>query len=336
MKKTLVFLAMLAVAMIQAVNAASDDATFLETVKHGYADSNGVKIHYAELGKGPLVVMIHGFPDFWYTWRHQMQALADNYRVVAIDQRGYNKSDAPMHVEDYAFPALLGDVSAVIRHFGEDKAIIVGHDWGASVAWQFAIHMPQMTEKLVILNVPHPNGFLRELAQNPLQQEASSYARKFIAGKPTDSEILFGEPMNPKTLASWVKDTVAQPNYVEAFARSSFTAMLNYYKANYPHKPYKDAWEQAKNKPLPKLQMPVLMFHGLDDWALKAHGLDDTWDWIDKDFTLVTVPGAGHFVQHDAAQLVSTTIKWWLLARPNNLPQLSSPQTNVDISENTK
>jgi pimeloyl-ACP methyl ester carboxylesterase len=142
--------------------------------------------------------------------------------------------------------------------------------------------------------------------------------------------------MNPKTLASWVKDNVAQRHYVEAFGRSSFTAMLNYYKANYPRKPYKDAWEHAKTKPLPKLKMPVLMFHGLDDWALKAHGLNGTWDWIDKDFTLVTVPGAGHFVQHDAAQLVSTTIKSWLLARPNNQPQLSSPQTNVDVSENTK
>jgi pimeloyl-ACP methyl ester carboxylesterase len=336
MNKILTAIAMLAMVMTQVVNAASDDATFLETVKHGYADSNGVKIHYVELGQGPLVVMIHGFPDFWYTWRHQMQALASDYRVVAIDQRGYNKSDAPMRVEDYAFPALLGDVAAVIRHLGEDKAIIVGHDWGASVAWQFAIHMPQMTEKLVILNVPHPNGFLRELAQNHSQQEASSYARQFIAGKPTDPKILFGEPMNPKTLASWVKDNVAQRHYVEAFGRSSFTAMLNYYKANYPRKPYKDAWEHAKTKPLPKLQMPVLMFHGLDDWALKAHGLNGTWDWIDKDFTLVTVPGAGHFVQHDAAELVSTTIKSWLLARPNNQPQLSSPQTNVDVSENTK
>lgn len=334
MKKVFIVLAMLAMAMTQVVNAASDDADFLETVKHGYADSNGVKIHYAEIGKGPLVVMIHGFPDFWYTWRHQMETLADDYRVVAIDQRGYNQSDAPEHVEDYAFPALLGDVAAVIRHLGQDKAVIVGHDWGASVAWQFAIHMPQMTDKLVILNVPHPNGFLRELAQNPAQQKASSYARKFIAGKPSDPEILFGEPMNPNTLASWVKDTAAKPFYVEAFERSSFTAMLNYYKANYPREPYKDGWEQAKTNPLPKLQMPVLMFHGLDDWALKAHGLDDTWEWIDKDFTLVTVPGAGHFVQHDAAQLVSTTIKWWLLAQTNYQAQLSRPQTKVVLSEN--
>jgi pimeloyl-ACP methyl ester carboxylesterase len=317
MKTALIVFITIAITMAQVVNAASDDAIFLETVKHGYVDSNGVKIHYAEIGKGPLVVMIHVFPDFWYTWRHQMEALAGNFRVVAIDQRGYNQSDAPGSLEDYVFPALLGDVAAVIHHFGQSKAIIIGHDWGASVAWQFAIHKPQMTDKLVILNVPHPNGFLRELAENPLQQEASSYARKFIDGKHSDPNILFGNPMKPETLASWVKDISAKPLYIEAFKRSSPAAMLNYYKANYPREPYKEAWVQAKTTPLSKVQMPVLMFHGLDDWALNAHGINDTWEWLDKDLTLVTVPGAGHFVQHDAEQLVSTTIKWWLLARTN-------------------
>jgi pimeloyl-ACP methyl ester carboxylesterase len=335
MKKILGVLAALAIATTQIVNAASDDAVFLEAVKHGYADSNGVKIHYAEVGEGPLVIMIHGFPDYWYTWRHQMKALAGNYRVVAIDQRGYNKSDAPESVEDYAFPELLGDVAAVIRHLGEEKAIIVGHDWGASVAWQFAIHMPQMTDKLVILNVPHPNGFLRELAENPLQQEASSYARKFIDGKPSDPEILFGDPMKPETLAAWVKDDAAKPKYVEAFGRSSSAAMLNYYKANYPREPYADAWEQGKANHLPKVQMPVLMFFGLDDWALNSHGINDTWEWLDKDLTLVTVPNAGHFVQHDAAELVSTTLKSWLLARTTNQPQLPSAQIKAALSENT-
>src|SRR5437773_6362752 len=99
-------------------------------VEHGYADSNGVKIHYASLGKGPLIVMIHGFPDFWYTWRDQMEALSANYRVVAIDQRGYNLSDKPKGVENYDIRLLVGDVAAVIKHLGRDKAIIVGHDWG--------------------------------------------------------------------------------------------------------------------------------------------------------------------------------------------------------------
>src|ERR1700686_1178096 len=104
-------------------------------VTHGYADSNGVKIHYASIGKGPLVVMIHGFPDYWYTWRNQMEALSDTYQAVAIDQRGYNLSDKPKGVENYDVKLLVADVAAVIKSQGQQKAIIVGHDWGGMVAW---------------------------------------------------------------------------------------------------------------------------------------------------------------------------------------------------------
>src|SRR5215472_9437067 len=120
-------------------------------VTHGYADSNGVKIHYASLGSGPLIVMIHGFPDFWYTWRDQMEALSDSYQCVAIDQRGYNLSDKPKGVENYDMHLLVGDVAAVIKSLGRDKAIVAGHDWGGMVAWSFALSNPQMTDKLIIL-----------------------------------------------------------------------------------------------------------------------------------------------------------------------------------------
>ena len=114
-------------------------ADFESRVKQGYVDSNGVKIHYATIGSGPLIVMIHGFPDYWYTWRRQMEGLSDKYQCVAIDQRGYNLSDKPQGVENYSMPHLVGDVIAVIKHFGKDKAIIVGHDWGGAVAWQLAL-----------------------------------------------------------------------------------------------------------------------------------------------------------------------------------------------------
>src|ERR1700740_3605456 len=116
-------------------------ADVFDRVKHGYAVSEGgVKIHYASLGEGPLVVMIHGFPDFWYSWRHQMNALADRFQVVAIDQRGYNLSDKPKGVDNYDVRLLVGDVAAVVRHLGRDKATIVGHDWGGVVAWPVALN----------------------------------------------------------------------------------------------------------------------------------------------------------------------------------------------------
>ena len=169
-----------AASLLIAVFAASARAADIEDkVTHGYADSNGVKIHYATMGTGPLVVMIHGFPDYWYTWRAQMEGLADRFTVVAIDQRGYNLSDKPAGVENYDMRLLVGDVLAVIKHLGREKAIIVGHDWGGMVAWQLAINVPQAVDRLIILNLPHPRGLSRELAHNPEQQKNSAYARNF-------------------------------------------------------------------------------------------------------------------------------------------------------------
>ena len=305
--------ATLAASLLMLAGLSGQPADVFDRVKHGYATSEaGVKIHYATLGAGPLVVMIHGFPDFWYTWRHSMEALSDTFQVVAIDQRGYNLSDKPKGVESYDLRLLVTDVAAVIRHLGRDRATIVGHDWGGMVAWQCAMNLPGMTERLIVLNLPHPMGLLRELASNPEQIANSDYARTFQRGSPTDATIFFGRPMTPETLSGWVTDAAVRKRYVEAFRRSDFEAMLNYYKANYP----KGSGADAPPLPqLPKVKVPVLMFHGLDDRALHRNALAGTWDWLEKDLTLVTVPGVGHFVQQDAAELVTSTMKWWLTMR---------------------
>ena len=156
---------------------AAGEATLLDIerrVTHGYATNDGVRIHYAQLGQGPLVVMIHGFPDCWLTWRAQMVALAKDHEVVALDQRGYNLSDRPKGVQNYDMKLLVADVAAVIRARGRERAIVVGHDWGGIVAWTFAMTRPEMTEKLVILNLPHPRGLNRELVNNPEQRKNSA------------------------------------------------------------------------------------------------------------------------------------------------------------------
>lgn len=295
------------IVMMFTLCAFAADSDLDKRVEHGYADSGGVKIHYASLGpkkgdksKAPLIVMIHGFPDFWYTWRDQMEGLSDNYQVVAIDQRGYNLSDKPKGVENYDIRLLVGDVAAVIKHLGRDKAIVVGHDWGGMVAWSFAMTRPEMVDKLIILNLPHPRGIARELATNPEQQKNSQYARNF---QKEDA----ASKLKAEQLAFWVKDLKAREKYVEAFKRSDFEAMLNYYKRNYPSEPYGE-----DPSPVIKVKAPVLMIHGLNDIALNAHGLNNTWEWLEKDLTLVTIPGAGHFVQQDASELVTRSIKMWL------------------------
>ncbi len=301
MKLTLLMMAMASLSIsLASVVAADNDLE--KRVEHGYADSNGVKIHYAALGSksAPLIVMIHGFPDYWYSWRDQMDALSKDYYVVAIDQRGYNLSDKPKGVENYDMRLLIGDVAAVVKHLGREKAIIVGHDWGGAVAWGLAMSMPQMVDKLIILNLPHPRGLSRELANNPQQQKNSQYARNF---QQPDSH----KTIKVEQLLGWVKDPEAKQKYLEAFNRSDLEAMLNYYKRNYPREPYKE-----DTSPVVKIKMPVLMIHGLDDWALLPGALNNTWEWMEKDLTLVTIPGSGHFVQQDASEMVTRSIRMWL------------------------
>ena len=271
-------------------------------VSHHYADNDGVMIHYTKAGDtGPLVVMIHGFPDFWFSWNEQIKALQSTHRVVAMDLRGYNRSDKPKGLEPYAMPMLVSDVAAVIRDTGESKAVIVGHDWGGMVAWRFAMATPAMTDRLIVLNLPHPKGLSRELAKNPDQQRNSQYARNFQ--KPGAHEKLSAEG-----LTRWVKGEAKRAKYIEAMKRSDFEAMLNYYKRNYPRPPYRE----DTSEPV-RLKMPVLLIHGLDDKALLHGALNRTWEWLDGDLTLVTVPGAGHFVHHDKPEFINRTLKMWLL-----------------------
>ena len=273
--------------------------------EHGFAKSGDVRIHYVTAGSGPLVILIHGFPDYWYTWRKQIPALAKHFKVVAIDQRGYNKSDQPEGVENYSLNLLAQDVQNVVKHFEEDRAVLIGHDWGGYVAWTCAMRYPQMVERLVILNAPHPLGLQRELATNPEQKRNSQYAIDFQA-KDAASKI------TPKGLAGWVTDPAAREKYVEAFERSSLEGMLNYYKANYPKPQPEGASAPPAFPPMPKIKCPVLMIHGLADKALLPAALNDSWNWMEKELTLITIPGADHFVQQDAAEIVSDRIVRWL------------------------
>jgi pimeloyl-ACP methyl ester carboxylesterase len=229
-----------------------------------------------------------------------MIALMSKYQVAAIDLRGYNLSDKPQGGEYYQMRHLVSDIQAVIRYLEKDRSIIMGHDWGGVIAWFFAMYFPTTTERLIVLNTPHPSGIVRELAQNPQQQMNSSYARDF-------QQEGAHKQLTPESLSAWVHDPVARERYIEAFRRSDFDAMLQYYKQNYPRQPYQNASFQVN-----KVQVPVLQIHGLQDQYLLAGGLNNTWEWLDNSWTLLTIPRAGHFVQHDAADLVNRTIVNWL------------------------
>jgi len=266
----------------------------------GFTESGGVRIHHVSMGEGPLVVMIHGFPDYWYTWRHQMAVLADDHQVVAIDTRGYNLSDQPAGIGQYFLPGLVNDVAAVIGDFGRTSATIVGHDWGAAIAWGVGMLRPDLVDGLVILSVPHPQAFQDELANNPDQAAASAYARAFQA----EGSHLGLTATALAALASGGDDVDL---YVEAFERSDFEAMMNYYKANFPQAPYVE-----NAAPIAKVPGPLLLIHGLADFALLASGHNDAWDYVDGDLTMLMLPGVGHWVQREAPEAVSRAIADWL------------------------
>jgi pimeloyl-ACP methyl ester carboxylesterase len=190
-------------------------------------------------------------------------------------------------------------VDAVVKHFKAGKVVLVGHDWGGLVAWTYAMKHPDRTDRLIVLNLPHPKGLSRELANNSAQQRNSQYARDF---QREGAEKL----LSPELLSFWVKEPDARKHYILAFKRSSIEGMLNYYRANYPKEPYKD------DRTFPPVKYPVLMIHGLKDPYLLPGALNDTWKWVEGELTLVTLPSAGHFVHRDAADVVTPKMLRWL------------------------
>lgn len=271
-------------------------------VEHGFAEHDGVKTHYVGLGEGPLVILVHGIPEFWYSWRQQIRPLAEaGFRVVAVDQRGFNRSDKPTEREAYATRHVVEDVAAVIHKEGYERAHIVGHDSGALVAWLFAALHPEMTGKLTVLSVPHPNAFAQELAANPAQHEASAYAR---AMQRPDARAAFR--VGPIGV---LRDPLGWPLYVAADARTDHRAVTEFYRVNYPRPPY------AVDATLPKVQAPTLVIHGLKDRFLLASGHARNEAWTRQNPRTVML-NAGHFVHQEKPEDVNRTLIHWLSETP--------------------
>jgi pimeloyl-ACP methyl ester carboxylesterase len=282
------------------VEAPLVDESLLE---HAYAEVEpGVRLHYVTLGTGPLVVLLHGFPEFWYAWRRQIKALADaGFRVVAPDQRGYNLSDKPTKVSDYGVKRLVDDVAALIEACGAKKAFIVGHDWGAGVAWSFAMSRPEMVERLVVLNGPHPERLLHALKSNPIQLIRSWYM--FFFQLPALPEAVAGmddfkfflkplreEPSNPEAFTRGDID-----RYIGAFSKpGAVTAMINWYRAMF----------RGTAVPLKKTEVEVLVVWGENDPHLGRDLATPSPDYA-PNARVVFVPGATHWIQHDAPARVN-------------------------------
>ncbi|MBC8098797.1 MAG: alpha/beta hydrolase [Armatimonadetes bacterium] len=266
---------------------------------------NDVILHVIKAGPedGQLVLLLHGFPEFWYGWRNQIDALANaGYRVIVPDQRGYNQSDKPKDVGAYRIQNMVADADALIRWAGREQAIVIGHDWGAMVAWWLALLHPERVQKLGILNAPHPWVFYQTLKNDWGQRLKSWYAGMFQLPWLPEALLSIGDYQlaaqalkNTSLPNSFSADDVAR--YREAWAKpGAATAMFNWYRA-YVQFPVPKPASQ-------RLPMPVLMIWGMNDVALGSKMAQPSIDLCEHG-RLVTIAEATHWVQHDAPEQVN-------------------------------
>lgn len=270
-----------------------------------YADNGGVKIHYVASGKGPLVVLIHGFADFSGTWNELIPRLTDSYRVAAVDLRGYNLSGKPEDQPAYAMSNLVRDIAAVIAAEGGSHATLIGHDWGAAIAWRFAFARPEAVDALIALSMPHPAAYARDLGVNPDQRAAHRKIEALLAPGSQQRPSLSDPDLG-------IEDEATRQAYEAAMERSEVTAMFDHLRANQPF----GSLSAGEDGSAMAINLPVLIIHGVDDEVVLVSGHDHTWDYVSNDSAILRIPGAGHFVHHDRPDIVNGTIRSWLDLHP--------------------
>ena len=281
-------------------------ATGTDQLRDGYADLSEVRLHYVEAGEGPLVVLLHGFPEFWFSWRFQLPALAAaGFRAVAPDMRGYNLSSKPAGVSAYDTERLAADVRELILERGAKSAHLVAHDWGGAVAWVTAMNHPEVVQRLAILNLPHPRRFLLGL-RRPHQLLKSWYM------------FFFQVPWLPERLMrlrrwwgfrTWALGSAARADaftredidrYIEAWSQpGAATATINYYRAVFRQTP-----RQALAR-LGVVQAPTLVIWGERDRYLSKELAEPDPADVPNLQRVVRLPAASHWVQHDEPERVN-------------------------------
>jgi pimeloyl-ACP methyl ester carboxylesterase len=277
-------------------------------LREGYAELSEARLHYVEAGPadGPAVVLLHGFPDFWYSWRHQIPALAAaGLRVIAPDMRGYNLSSKPAEVSAYEPRRLAGDIRELIRERGAERACVAGHDWGAAIAWALAMAHPEVVERLAILNVPHPRRMLEAL-RRPGPQLAKSWYMFFFqlpwlperAVRADDWRAFrYGFEHDARPGAFTPADI---ERYREAWSQpGAASAMINYYRASM-RRP-----GAARRGALGQVTAPTLVIWGEHDRYLRAELAEPDRTDVPGLERVVRLPEASHWVQHDEPDRVS-------------------------------
>lgn len=289
--------------------------------KDKYVRVNGQRFHVVVAGKGPLILFLHGFPEFWYEWKDQLAEFGKDHLAVAPDMRGYNLSDKPVALDQYKMNVLVEDVRALADHFSHHrKFVLVAHDWGGAVAWAFAIQHPEMLEKLVIVNAPHPGVFGRLLATDAAQQHASQYMLMFRSpqAESTLSANNYAVLVNA-VLGAGLKSGIFTEEDKQAYIKAwsmpgALTGGLNYYRANEVGPPAAGPAASpahgnfAVDPNALQVNVPTLVIWGEKDTALLTQNLDGLDKFVPQ-LTIKRIPDGTHWVIHEKRDEVNAAIR---------------------------
>jgi pimeloyl-ACP methyl ester carboxylesterase len=290
-------------------------------IRHGFAETNELKLHYAASGpeEGHLLLFLHGFPEFWFAWRHQLADLGDTYRCLAPDLPGYNLSSKPPEVARYRTKRLIDDVAAFAAQFSRKrKFTLIAHDWGGALAWAFAIKRPELIDRLIIINAVHPGAFQREMANNPAQGAASQYIHEFRA---EGSEARYAA--NNYALVWRSLSKTAEAGHLTAADRAAFvkawsepgalTGMFNWYRAMRIDPPKSGATPAAEvyNDDALMVRVPTLVIWGMQDTSLLPGCAEGLERWVPQ-VDVRRVADGTHWIVYEKPEMVSDTIRDWL------------------------
>ena len=276
-------------------------------IEEVYIETNGIKLHTIVIGSGEPLILLHGFPEFWYCWKSVIPGLKEKFKLIIPDMRGYNLSDKPKDVRKYKMEYLIGDIKGIIKELNLKRVILAGHDWGGVVAWAFAEKYPELLKKLIILNAPHPKIFQKSLRKDKEQQEASSYIFEFL--KPQAEKKLYEDDYRRLKKAVF-EDMFSKTNftefdkekYIEAWSQpGAILGGVNYYRANTSF----DEWTGI-------IELPTLVIWGMKDVALLPQQLEGLSGYV-KNLKIVRSENSSHWITHDDPDLIISSIKEFIL-----------------------
>ncbi|HMQ07373.1 MAG TPA: alpha/beta hydrolase [Saprospiraceae bacterium] len=281
-----------------------------------YIQANGLTFHVKESGEGPLLLLLHGFPEFWHSWHKVIPLLNSDFKVIAVDMRGYGRSDKPRFVRDYHYKTLAADIAGIIDAFNVNQAIVVGHDWGAGVAWSFASLYPGMVEKLIIINCPPPSLLFKSLITRWQQFKMSWYIlffqlpfipewwmnknrKSFFWG------ILRGSSVKKEV---FTKEIISE--YEKSFTgQSDFRGPAHYYRAA------ARALREKEYRTTPLYSVETLVIWGMQDKAMGPWFLDDLPRYFTNKFKIERLQNCSHWVQHEEPEITAQLIRDFVLGK---------------------